>query len=485
MDDFMCKHDSGFAWNDTEHGSFRTDFFPPVDFPVVPHTPWVEHNFPIPPGIFDEVCAIVRKKLAAGVYEPSNSSYRSCWFCVLKKDSKALRPVHSLEPLNRVTIAHSGVLLIPEYLAEQFGGRACGGMFDLFVGYDERLIAESSRDYMTFQTPFGVLRLVTLPIGWTNSVPIFHDNVTYILQPEIPHITIPYIDDIPIKGPKLHYIRYDRTFETIPENPGICRFVWEHFENMNRIVQRMKYCGRTFSGPKLFLCVPEIIVLGHRCTHEGCLPDESRVIAIRNWGPCENLSEVHAFLVTIGIVRIFIQNFALRAHHLIKLTRKDTLFEFGPNQVKMQEDLKRALIDSPTLHAIDYTSASPVILAVDTSYIAVGFHLCQCDDVNPRKWYYNRFCLIMLNDRESRYSQPKLKIYGLYHALRSLRIYLIGIWNFIIEVDAGYIKGMLSNPDISPSASINRWIIAILRFHFELVHVARMHHGPDGLSRRP
>jgi hypothetical protein len=30
-------------------------------------------------------------------------------------------------------------------------------MLDLYVGYDERLIAESSRDYTTFQTPFGAL----------------------------------------------------------------------------------------------------------------------------------------------------------------------------------------------------------------------------------------------------------------------------------------------------------------------------------------
>src|SRR6202453_1644926 len=130
-------------------------------------------------------------------------------------------------------------------------------------------------------------------------------------------------------------------------------------------------------------------------------------------------------------------------------------------------------------------SLSPVILAVDTFYIAVRFHLCQCDDENPRKRYYNRFCSITLNDQESRYSQPKLEIYGLYRALRSLCIYLIGVRNFIIEVDAGYIKGMLANPDISPSASINRWIVAILTFHFELVHIAESHHGPDGLSRRP
>jgi hypothetical protein len=30
-------------------------------------------------------------------------------------------------------------------------------MLDLYVGYDEQLIAETSRDYTTFQTPFGAL----------------------------------------------------------------------------------------------------------------------------------------------------------------------------------------------------------------------------------------------------------------------------------------------------------------------------------------
>lgn len=44
---------------------------------------------------------------------------------------------------------------------------------------------------------------------------------------------------------------------------------------------------------------------------------------------------------------------------------------------------------------------------------------------------------------------------------------------------------MLQNPDIAPSASINRWIAAILTYHFTLVHVPGIRHGPDGLSRRP
>jgi len=140
----MSEQNQAFAWNDTERGSFREDFFLPVIIPVVEHKPWVYKNIPILPGIFEEVCGIIQKKIKAGVYEPSNASYRSRWFTVLKKDGKSLRIVHSLEPLNAVTIAHSGLPPTTDDLAAKFAGRACGGMFDLYVGYDERLLSEES-----------------------------------------------------------------------------------------------------------------------------------------------------------------------------------------------------------------------------------------------------------------------------------------------------------------------------------------------------
>jgi hypothetical protein len=131
------------------------------------------------------------------------------------------------------------------------------------------------------------------------------------------------------------------------------------------------------------------LTLGHRCTPEGWLPNESRVSAIQMWGPCQSLSEVRTFLGTVGVVRIFIKNFSLCAHSLIKLTRKDKPFVFSPEQIQAQEDLNAALLESSALHAIDYTSPAPVILAFDTSYIAVGFQLCQCDVTTPPRHYYN------------------------------------------------------------------------------------------------
>src|SRR5208282_2998171 len=103
-------------------------------------------------------------------------------------------------------------------------------------------------------------------------------------------------------------------------------------QDLNRVVQRMKYSGGTFSGYKTTLCAEEITVLGHRCTRKGRLPDKSRLAKIVNWGPCKDLTDVCAFLGTIGVCRLFIKNFAHRAHHLVKLTRKEAEWEFGSEQ---------------------------------------------------------------------------------------------------------------------------------------------------------
>ncbi len=204
LDDLMCKQNEAFTWDNSERGSFRRDMFPPVKLAVVEHKPWIGRNFPILPGIYHAVCDLMNKKIASWVYKPSNTSYRLRWFCVAKKDGN-IRIIHSLKPLNRVTIQHNGLPPVPDHMAEHFVGRACGTTLDLFVGYDERELDEDSHDFTTFQTPFGAMRLTTLPMGWSNSVPIFHEDVTFILQEEIPEKAIPYIDNIVIIGPASAY----------------------------------------------------------------------------------------------------------------------------------------------------------------------------------------------------------------------------------------------------------------------------------------
>ena len=187
----------------------------------------------------------------------------------------------------------------------------------------------------------------------------------------------------------------------------------------------------------------------------------------------------------VGVIRVFIKNFAHLTHPLTALMCKDMLFVFGLEQISTQDVLKTVLLASPTLCPIGYASNSPVILGVDTSSIVVGYLLCQCDVDNLCIHCYTCFSSITLNDCESHFSQLKLELYGLFHALCLLKMYLIGIWNLIVEVNMQYIKGMLLNPVIAPLASVNCWIVSILLFHVTLVHIPGTQHRPKSLSQHP
>jgi hypothetical protein len=88
------------------------------------------------------------------------------------------------------------------------------------------------------------------------------------------------------------------------------------------------------------------------------------------------------------------------------------------------------------------------------------------------------FCTISIpsNMLLPQYSQAKLELYGLFHALHAYRIYIIRVKNLIVEVDAKYLKGMLNNLDIQPNVTINWWVTNILLFDFKLVHIPAIYH---------
>ncbi len=249
------------------------------------------------------------------------------------------------------------------------------------------------------------------------------------------------------------------------------------------MVQQMKYAGGTFSGHKAVLCMSEIMVVGHCCTYEGRKLEMDRVGVIMRWGPCEELGDVHSFLGMVGMHKMFIKDYAKKADALTKLMCLKVPFEFGKDQKESMQMLKDALRDSPSLMPIDYELETDVILGVDTSYHAIGFHICQVDPDNPKRRRYARFGSIVLNERKARFLQPKRELYGLFRALHACRHWLFGVWKLVVEMDAKYIAGMLRNPDEVPNAAINCWIESILMFHFTLVHIPGERHAPDGLSR--
>jgi hypothetical protein len=215
----LMNNELALAWDESEKGRFRDEYFPPVIIPTITHTPWVHRQPPIPPGIRDEVVKLIKSKIASGIYEPSHSSYQSKWFCIAKKNG-SVRIVHDLQPLNAVTVKDAATLPYVELFAEQSAGRSIYTMMDLFVGFDHRALAEESRDLTTFQTPLGTFRLTSLPMGWTDSPAVFQNDVAFILQHEIE--TAPnFQDDVNVLGPSTRYELPDGSYKLHPDNPGL------------------------------------------------------------------------------------------------------------------------------------------------------------------------------------------------------------------------------------------------------------------------
>ena len=156
------------AFEESHRGTFREDYFSPYIIPVIPHVPWEHKNIPIPNAVKEDVIKLLKEKIDAGVYEPSQASYRSRWFCVVKKTGK-LRIVHDLQVLNSITIRDAGLPPVLDDFVEPYAGRQCYTVFDLFWGFDARKVAPSSRDLTSFWTPLGLLRITSMPMGFTNS----------------------------------------------------------------------------------------------------------------------------------------------------------------------------------------------------------------------------------------------------------------------------------------------------------------------------
>ena len=224
-------------------------------------------------------------------------------------------------------------------------------------------------------------------------------------------------------------------------------------------------------------------IVSHKCTFDSRVPEDQKVQKIKDWPACTTVTEVRGFLGTNSVLRIFIKGYSMIARLLICLTCKNAIFKFGKEKLEAMKKMKQVIMNSPALMAIDYESKRAIILQVDSSVIGVSWILGQEHKDSKRR--INHFESINWNDVQARYSQAKIELFGLFRAMRAVRLHLYTIRNLVVEVDAKYIKGMLNNPNLQPSATINRWIAAILLFSFMLKHILGNNFLPDGLSRHP
>ena len=305
----LVVNERSIAFEENERGTFKQDYFSDYKIPVTSHVPWSDKNIPLPPGHREKIIQMLKEKIDAGVYEKTQSSYRSRWFCVQKKNGD-LRIVHDLQKLNGVTVRDTGVPPILDEFVEAYAGRSVYSVLDMYWGFYARILDPESRDMTAFQTPLGTLRITSLPMGFTNSPAEFQACMVFILQDEIPEVAGVFIDDVPVKGPASRYLNKDGKEERLKENPGIRRFMWEHINDLHRILHRIGEAGGTVSGKKMQLCKSEVEIVGQTCSRKGRTPTNTRTQRIQDWPIPVNVTEVRGFLGLCGTVRIWIKDYS-------------------------------------------------------------------------------------------------------------------------------------------------------------------------------
>jgi hypothetical protein len=358
-------NEKALAWNADERGFFCSDYFSWYKMATVPHAPWVEKNIPIPMGHQEQFVQIIQEKINAGVYKQSQSFYWSAYFCVIKKDS-SLCLVHDLQPLNGVSIWDTGQAPLIDDFVNDFAGQQIYTVLDMFSGYNTWLIHPESRPLTAFQTPsHGLLQITSLPMGYTNSVPEFQNCMNLILQDKIASKAGVFIDDIGIKDNLAPPGMDGWKTEVILQNKRICKFVWEHTQEVHCILHHIACAGGTFSVKKVQLVQPQVLITGQLCIIDGRLPDTSKMSKVAKWPTPTNIPQVCGFLGLYGTMCMWIKDYSTIVHLLIIFIEKNNIEARDAACQESFEDMKKILSEPPVLVPMIADPDCRVTLAVN------------------------------------------------------------------------------------------------------------------------
>jgi len=314
--------------------------------------------------------------LEYGALERCCGPYRNPWFLVPKKD-KGYRLINAVQRLNAVTIKDASLPPSAEEYGEDFAGFPVLFLLDLFSGYDQMALAEICRDLTAFQTPLVLLRMTTLPQGYTNGVQVFDRVMKKILKDQIlAKRGKPFIDDVGDKPPT-RSLFLDSSGKPIEVAPGIRRYILEAIISIDKVMADIERAGGTISGANSEFLIQQLKIVVYVCGMDGRFPEGTKTRKITNWPPCIDLSDVRAFLGLCVYYRIWIKDFSMIAEPLFRLSRKDVEFYWLEEQQIAMDELRKSLTSAPALNPIDYELEGKIVLSVDSSLAGWGAILQQ------------------------------------------------------------------------------------------------------------
>ena len=205
---------------------------------------------------------------------------------------------------------------------------AGGQMFtelDLSHAYEQMLVDENSREFLTINTHKGLFRYNRLPYGVSSAPGIFQRTMEGLLQ-GIPSTGV-LLDNILITGPSTD----------------------EHLDNIEKVLGRLSDAGLQLKAEKCQFMKPVLECLGHRIDAEGFHPVDAKVKAIKEAPTPTNPSELKSFLGMLNFYGKFMPDLSSTLEPLHELLRKDICWKWGAEQQEAFDKAKNRLRSSDVL----------------------------------------------------------------------------------------------------------------------------------------
>lgn len=323
---------------------------------------------------------------------------------------------------------------------------------DVKQAFHQIELSQKSREITTFVTHTGIYRYKRLFFGLNCAPEAYQQILEQILQGL--EGTINVFDDILIFA------------ETLVELQS----------RTNKVLDILEEKGMTLNLNKCEFEKTEISFLGHVLNQQGMKAGEDKKEAIRLFRRPNNKEETASFLGLLTYVARFIPHLATEAEELRKLTRKHSKFIWGKEQELAFGKLKKSLISSPVLGYYDPNDETQVFC--DASPIGLGAILVQLNSQGPRIIEY---ASRTLSDVERRYSQLEKEALALVWAVEKWNLYLLGK-RFKLITDNKPVQ-LIFGPRSKPCLRIERWVLRLQTYDYEIIHRPGKSNIADPLSR--